>query len=112
MIMFYLVFGLENPNSKKWVQFIYEIEISIYAIILPVIAIMSVETWKNVFTKTFKKLFKSTNVNPSSISENKAIGGIPLEHLDHIKCSNGENIVFKLDQEAKIYFNQLEKAWA
>jgi hypothetical protein len=51
-------------------------------------------------------------VNPSSLNESMAIGGIPIEHLNHIKRSNGENIVFKLDQEAEIYFNQLEKAWA
>ena len=49
--MFFLTSWLEDPNSKKWVQFVYEIEISIYAIVLSVIAIMSVDTWKNVFTK-------------------------------------------------------------
>uniref|UniRef100_A0A914BZ42 Acid phosphatase n=1 Tax=Acrobeloides nanus TaxID=290746 RepID=A0A914BZ42_9BILA len=59
--MFFLTSWLEDPNSKKWVQFVYEIEISIYAIVLSVIAIMSVETWKTVFIKTFKNFFKFIN---------------------------------------------------
>lgn len=87
---------------------VFNLTISLYAYVFPLVGITSNESWRSFLIRTLQKM---TRISPSELT----LESRPNEKRESltrtVRGFEGKRIIFTIEEEKEVYFNQLQMNW-
>uniref|UniRef100_A0A914CNM4 Uncharacterized protein n=1 Tax=Acrobeloides nanus TaxID=290746 RepID=A0A914CNM4_9BILA len=78
-----------------------------YAFAIPIIVIYSCDAWKRIFLRVLRRSYAYLRCKGTKVGNLMS----DQEKYEKLKTSSGEKMVFVIEQEGGIYFQNLNKLW-